>query len=323
MKYKYPKLSRLVKFTPQEDGVVEVNEYSLGNTFEFTPELVDFFKKLDGKTDPHTIETCLTHEEIDEIIEEYDRYNFWVKRRWISTDYGLFRGIWYPPDTQTVKKIARCWNLLLMILWFPCFVIGCYVATAFISRNGFSSSTVGWLLGLVLHWLLIEIGRGFVGLACGAYVFDMGLIIYGNWIPMPYAVMNVDKIDKRWRRIQCYAAGSETGFLMAGLLFILGALIPSVSNILLSAGATNIMLSAFRLFFLYGYDGNKIIFELIGKDKDDILLCASKLKDKDFRQALKKKGPAGFAYIAIMYIILLLDLLIIVVGGVSILLCFV
>lgn len=302
MKKRYPKIVRTLAYKRLDADRVEVEELTEGLKYEVVLSAARLMKRLDGKTDPHSIPTDLTPAQVDELIENLNECDLLEKSRlrWALPFYVLLPLI-YLKRIRLVRYIAIVSNWVLMLTWIPLLIAGvaCYgIWQHDIEYGGWVWGFVlGYITGLVLH----EFGHAFAGYAYKARVFEMGVGLMFFICPLFYVILTSNAVPKRMQRIQIYAAGIETNFWLCGLYLIFATvLFPSLGGVFWSAALLNLFLGLTNLLGVFGLDGGKILSELLG-DSNLLSYAQMIVTDRDARRQLARRGVTGYAVMGLCY----------------------
>ncbi len=325
MKYKYPKLWNTLTFKKLDEYSVEVTDYLCDETYVVKPEEAEFMRKLDGKTNPHHIETTLTQDEIDYLIEALDGYELLKWSNVYEVDGTVVRTLWEPNWTIPLRVLAFFWNNILLISWLPILILGiCMFQMNFMSAE-LDMIWIGNIVGIVAGMFFHEFGHAFAGASYGARVAEMGLLRMCYIIPGACVVMDTTPVKSRLKRVQISAAGVETNFLLAGVFLIVGSVFGRLGGLCLAAAIQNVFLGAINLTLIKGLDGMAIAGELLGieevVEKAKEIICSYKLKRK-----LKSYGMPGRITIAACYMVCIFQVampLLILLNVLEVVICFV
>ena len=268
---KYPMAATTLLYRRQADGRICVTEDVTKDSAFMTPRYARFLRSLDGKTDPYSIRTDLSREEIDAFLETMRGIGFIrqsrVFEKWIGT---IIYTLWVPKPTRRMKRVAWVWDRLLRLLWIPVLVAGIYLIPKAIDDMDLTPFwLVGWIAGMLLGIVLHELSHGLTALANGAHFFEAGVLIR-FFLPGAYAMIDEDSLKDRTARIRIDAAGVEMNFFLAGLGVLLAVAFRGCADFWFSLAVGNLLLALPNTLFFKGLDGYKILMLLIGK-KDETL----------------------------------------------------
>lgn len=319
MSFEYPRMGKCVKYIRKSEDVVEVTDYLTNQSFECNMEVTAFIRKLDGKRDPFSIPTTLSYEDICFILDELEKMNFFEQSR-IRKGFGeILIGLWYPRNTKDLKKFAKYWNTLLMIIWIPFTVVGGILGYTTLTGQGFEYNAVGLFLGIIITIIIHELSHAFAAVAFGARAFELGIGLTNFVMVCAYTMTDGELICDRMKRAQGLFAGVESGLFLAGAFAILGYLFTSANDFMMSAATASVMMSATNILFISGFDGNAVMSELLGVS----FARAAPIKilfSKKCRTSIAHTGEEGkavlivLALFAMTYIIIPLYLIFLIVG---------
>lgn len=308
MKYRYPRINNTLTYKKIDQDEIEVTDSFTEEAFIFKEDVARYARKLDGNTHPYKIPSDFTKDETDYIIR-YLRSNGLLRR---SDTRRLFFGtflktLWIPKLTKRLKAIAVLSNLYLMLLWLPVLIAGIFAVSQNLYSINFDYAWIGYIIGLVFGMLFHELGHAFAGIAYGARVYEMGVMVMHFVLPGAYVLLEQDDIKSRFKRIQVNAAGVESNFLLAGVFLLVAAALPSIGGIFLMAAVNNAIMAVLNLTFVKGLDGTAIISEVLGVP--NLIEKANNLVfNKKVRQKVLNRGVSGYATAAMCYTLCALQL---------------
>ncbi len=107
MAYKYPKISNCLIYKRNSADEIEITDYVTEEIYNLGVDEAKYIKKLDGKTHPYEIDTSLTTDEIDWLIEELDECGLLKESSWLYIPGGtVMKTIWEPKWTVLLRIIA-------------------------------------------------------------------------------------------------------------------------------------------------------------------------------------------------------------------------
>ncbi len=322
---KYPMLNNWLKIKRINKYEFEVHDYMRGEIFTMDSTVAQFIRKLNGKRNPYLIDSTLSPADVNNILNELDesellRNNMIVMSYWGS----IYLTIWIPGRRPFLQILAKLFNNFLMYFWLPVFIIGVFLFMRCEPFGIYDQFITGSVFGIIIGSLFHELGHAFAGIAYGARVFEMGVMIH-KFIPGAYVFMTEENVKSKMKRIQINAAGIEANIMTAGICLILACVLPLISATLSYAAVNNVFLALINITFVEGLDGTSIISELLGiedlTEKVKLVLC-----DRKIRKKLCTKGLTGHAIIVVSILIQLLQVtlpLLIILSVVEVILCFV
>jgi hypothetical protein len=264
MKYKYPKINNWLVFKKKGFNEYEVTDYLNDSSYTFGGGIARFAKRLDGKTDPFTISENLSHIEVKMMLRELERYNLLRNSRVLSASLsGLYYTLWTPNARNSRHSLSKVLNGLLQILFLPVFIYGCLTFfTVLPDLRGPATvafAIAGVLAGMTFH----EIAHAIASLSYGGSVFEVGAMLK---LPFPgaYVLMDYSSVKGCLKRTQISAAGIEANLLLAGISWLLAALLPQISNGFFYVAILNTEMALMNLLLVDGLDGAGIMSDLLG-----------------------------------------------------------
>lgn len=307
IKYEYPKFANWVSIHRiKETDRFLVKDHLLEGEYEFGDvEYVRFVKSLDGETDPYTINTSLSRDDVEHFLNflnenELVRYGRVVK---IGVGSALF-SILFPKRAAPIKRIiARILSFLLLVSFIPVFTTGCYFFPKIDIDFNPLQTVIGYVLGLATAMIVHEVfGHGLANVAYNIIGknYEIGIMVQHFVMFGAYVLLDEQQIKKRWHRIQTLAAGVEQNFLTAGLSLILSYYVPSISTILFNIGISNAIIGLINLLLVNGLDGYHIFCELLGCDHDIVGQAVTAFMNRSF---LPKGSTSNMKILSSFFII--------------------
>lgn len=279
---KYPKIIDTLLYKRLDESRYKVKNAETGEIFELGRAIVSFMNKLDGKTDPFMINTCLSDFEIEEILDFLWNNELITKKKlkkigFLSYGIALFR----VKATQKMRIASRLLNFLLMIFFIPVFITGLYAVKdidiySLIDQSDFSY-LIGLYVGIGLGIILHECAHAISGLGYNAHLFTCGFIV--GITPGAYVELDDEHIKSSLKKAQISAAGIEMNLLLCGLSMVCMCF-NSARSLLGAIALSNLLLASVNLLPIIGVDGSQIINKLIGNDL--ILYSDILITDKSF-----------------------------------------
>lgn len=281
---KYPKTIDTLLYKRIDKSTYHVKNGITGVVYEIGTDIVRFMNKLDGKTDPFMINTCLSDFEIEDALDFLWDNELITKKKlkkvgFLSYGIPLFK----VKTTQKMRIASRLLNFLLMIFFIPVFITGLYAVKdkdiySLIDQSDFSylnGLCVGSALGVILH----ECAHASAGLGYNAHLFTCGIMI--GITPGAYVELDDEHIKSSLKKAQISGAGIEMNLLLCGISMICMCLFNSALSLLGGIAFSNLLLASVNLLPIIGVDGSQIINKLIGGD-DLILYSDILITDKSF-----------------------------------------
>lgn len=278
---KYPKTIDTLLYKRIDKSTYHVKNGITDVVYEIGTDIVSFMNKLDGKTDPFMINTCLSASDIEDIMDFFWDNELITKKKlkkigFLSYGISLFR----VKTTQKMRIASRLLNFLLMISFVPIFIVGLYAVKDIynmVDQSDFSyliGLCVGSALGVILH----ECAHAIAGLGYNAHLFTCGFIV--GITPGAYVEIDDEHIKSSLKKAQISGAGIEMNLLLCGISMICMCLFNSALSLLGGIAFSNLLLASVNLLPIIGVDGLQIINKLIGEDL--ILYSDILITDKSF-----------------------------------------
>lgn len=303
MANRYPKISNCLSYQRYNENYAEVKDYLTDEIYYFGIEEAVYMKKLDGKTHPYDIETVLTENEIDSLIEALDSNDLLKETNGMNAGNGMFlKTVWEPKWTSSLKLTAFFCNKMLLFLWLPVLIIGSVLFQRNLLFMELDMIWLGIVIGLICGMIFHEFGHAFAGVSYGAKVFEMGVMTMCYIIPGAYVIMDKDSVRSKLQRVQIHAAGVEMNLLLAGIFLMLGSVFVNWGGVFLAAALQNLFLALMNLTFLKGLDGSAILSEFLGAE-DIFETARAVIFSRKKRRALRKSGLSGSTAIAACYVV--------------------
>lgn len=279
---KYPKTIDTLLYKRIDKNTYHVKNGITGVVYEIGTDIVRFMNKLDGKTDPFMINTCLSDFEIEEALDFLWENELITKKKlkkvgFLSYGIPLFK----VKTTQKMRIASRLLNFLLMIFFIPVFITGLYAVKDIynmVDQNSLSY-LIGLYVGIGLGILLHECAHASAGLGYNAHLFTCGIMI--GRTPGAFVELDDEHLKSSLKKAQIPAAGIEMNLLLCGLSMICMRLVNSALSLSGGIAFSNLLLASVNLLPIIGVDGSQIINKLIGGD-DLILYSDILITDKSF-----------------------------------------
>lgn len=277
---KYPKIIDTLLYKRIDKSTYHVKNGITDVVYEIGTDIVRFMNKLDGKTDPFMINTCLSASDIEDIMDFLWDNELITKKKLKKIgflSYGI--PVFKVKTTQKMRIASRLLNFLLMIFFVPVFITGLYAVKdiyKLIDQNDFYliGLCVGSALGVTLH----ECGHAIAGLGYNAHLFTCGIMI--GRTPGAFVELDDEHLKSSLKKAQISAAGIEMNLLLCGLSMICMRLVNSALSLSGGIASVNLLLAAVNLLPIIGVDGSQIVNNLIGNDL--ILYSDLLITDKSF-----------------------------------------
>ena len=282
----YPMAATTLLYKRKTDGTVCVSDHLTDFSFEMCAEQAQFLRRLDGKTDPYSVETTLTRQEIDAFLEALDEIGF-IRRSYIlAKSFGtILLTVWIPKRTKLLKIIARINDDVLRVLWLPVLIAGCWLFGTKFDGYHTGGEWWGWLFGLTVGLVLHELAHGFAAVHYGAHFFEAGIFV--RWLmPGAYVLVDEERIRNRLHRVHLMAAGVEMNFLLCGVGFLFAVFYRAFGQFWEFFSLTNLILGASNFLLAWELDGFKVMKMLLGAQEIPLVPKMVRAKGQDRIQSL-------------------------------------
>lgn len=278
---KYPKIIDTLLYKRIDKNTYHVKNGITDVVYEIGTDIVRFMNKLDGKTDPFMINTCLSDFEIEEALDFLWENELITKKKlkkigFLTYGIPLFK----VKTTKKMRIVSKILNFLLMVSFVPIFIVGLYAVKDIynmVDQSDFSyliGLCVGSALGVTLH----ECAHASAGLGYNAHLFSCGIMI--GRTPGAFVELDDEHLKSSLKKAQISAAGIEMNLLLCGLSMICMRLVNSALSLSGGIASVNLLLAAVNLLPIIGVDGSQIVNNLIGNDL--ILYSDLLITDKSF-----------------------------------------
>ncbi len=297
----YPAFVNWATIKKTDDGRYIIRDFNEDKEYRVSPRLARFARQLDGKRNPYEITSSLSEDQVTEYLKMLDEAELLrtgrVKDKHI---FGMNVTLWIPKVTDGLRIFSWFANAFIMISWLPALICGIYGMMNCWAYDEFALSAggiIGLLVGIAFH----ELGHMFAALGYGGRVFELGVML-SLIMPGAYTMIDLDSVKKRFRKLQMYAAGVESNFLLAGIAGVLAMYIESFESFFFSFACINIVMGVMNLTFSDGIDGFRMFEEILGT-KNLFTMASRVRKSRSRRRFLIRKGMSGVASVAVCYML--------------------
>lgn len=310
-KMKKLSLARWAVFKKDAFGGFMVINTSTNKPKFITREEIRFLRLMDGKTDPFEIDSILSADMREDLIERMYYHGILREKRFAEKSFfSCLLTLWEPENTVDLRVNAYIINKVLCFVWLPVLMLGalCFSRTVILEDFRYGAFIAGNILGILAGIFLHEMGHMFACLAYKGKVYEVGIMTMFYLLPGAYVIIATSNIKSRIQRIQINAAGIEMNFLLSGIGMFFCGISDTVTNFALGFIITNMFLALLNLVFVRGFDGMTIMNELLGVEDvagkaADIVSCRA---DRKF--LVRRHGINGRATIFLCFIIRLFQL---------------
>ncbi len=307
---KYPKMNEWFSFNRIDAIETEVVDKLSGEKSILPTDLVDFLVKLDGKTNPYTINKNFSRKDVNEYLDFFADCKMIKRKRFVKDGIGTFLvGLYMPKNiSEEMRVIGWLWNTFLKFSFIPILVIGAIVFIRNLALEGeglFAGVICGMLIGLPLH----EFSHACATISCkNGEFYEFGIGMY-SFLPMAYVIINERNIGNRLKRIQIYLAGCEANLLIGGIALMLAGIFHNCSMFFFSVALQNIFIAALNLTFNNGFDGMAALSEIVGCKKETFIRNYRRvIFIKNVRKRIINKGTTGKVFVFNCYVLFALKI---------------
>lgn len=314
----YPCLANWILLR-EENGKTIARDGVFGDEEVLDEKQKHYLLQLDGKHDPH--DPLQIEGFSEEECQEYFRYFFengYIRygRKLPLKSGGFMYSLVVPKKKNTKSVVPRVFNILLMLLSVPIFLLGLYrmIFLEYVVSDQYFM--LGALVGILIATIIHEMAHAIACVAYGGNFFEGGILWSGTLLPSGYVLTDTASIKEPLQNAQIDLAGIEMNFLLSGILYCLVSSITSVGDFLYPlSGAmvftafVNMVGALFNITFVEGIDGEHALSHLIlgnGKKtiaeraKNDLRFLRSR---KNRRKFYMLTGINGFGYMMIFIFI--------------------
>ena len=215
----------------------------------------------------------------------------------------------HPKNRVITRVLGKIFNKLLLISFFPVFVLGIYALCSGYSRAYVSEGNfwITYFISIFLSMTLHEIAHSCAAWDYGGKVNEMGLLL-SPILPGAYVELEYGHLKNRFHRTQIVAAGVEMNLFLAGFSLCLSVFPKMNYYFLFIFFVTNLLLALVNLTLVYGIDGMHIFSEMIGTD-NMIVNALFLILDRNQCRKLKKRGVNGRATVFVSKVVLGIQIL--------------
>lgn len=299
---RYPRLNSWLIFKRKNEYEYEVIDWLTENEYTMGVDAAHFARKLNGKRNPFQIDTKLSRHDVQEILNKLDELGLIRHNNILLKEFGtIFYTLWIPKRTRRLVSIAKVFTLLLNLLWLPVLILGVLSFLHSDRLGGEEFYLLGSIGGIIIGMFLHELGHLCSGLAYGAKVFEMGVMI-DSFIPGAYVLLDADNVLSKKHRVAINAAGVKANLILAGVCLLTARLFPMAGMPLLCAAINNVLLSLINILFVSGLDGTSIISEYLGIPQV-VSFTRGLIFNRKRRNRIVAKGINGYVTLAVGLII--------------------
>ncbi len=282
----YPKLNPWVKLnTDPQTGDAFLTDEMYGDRYPLGPHTAALLSRLDGRTDPFSVDCGMDREEIGSVLDNMEEDLLIRRGRWrrISVGTGFLPLYEFPEHVDPGP--ARIIATVLRIIWFPLLALGIWGALRGAPDPELDELFIGLFLGLVTGMMLHEAAHSVMAVAYGATPYEAGIMLSG-FRPCGYVTANSDEIRSMAGKVRFSLAGVGMNCILFGLFLLpslLGVRNSGFSETCAVAGLVNMLLGISNLAQMSGVDGCSAMGYLLGnedyvEDAASLILSPRRLK---------------------------------------------
>ena len=305
---KYPAVCNWVSYSKAENGTYIIYDEAFGDTYRMSPREFDFFRRLDGRTDPYKIPSELTQAQRCRMLAYLEQDLLIRKSQILSASLGKALITLFSTENCGLsnKRAATVADKLLSALWLPVlFTSVIYLIKHNEAITGPDCIISGAVFGLIVGMAVHELAHAVACLHHGGKVFEFGVGF--QILPCAYVLLNMDDIKSQQKRAHVNAAGVEANLLLTGVGFYLACVLPGVGGFLFFAAIHNAILALLNLIFVKDIDGMGIISEYIGCE-NLFQYAKETIADRERRKKLCHSGINGVVTLGVCYIALFMQI---------------
>ena len=304
----YPVISNWVTFSKAERGGYYVFDEAFDGKYHMSEETFAFFRKLDGETDPYTIQPSYDPNRIQALLEVLEEELLIRNSRILYKSLGnILITLWPVERSSMQKKVSVIADRLLSLLWLPIFTTGVlYMIYHSDDVRGSDNILLGIFFGLITALVLHEMGHAAACLHYGGKVYEFG-VGFDTFLPCAYVLLNMNDIKSRRKRAHVNAAGIEMNLLLTGVFLYLSCFLPHAGGLMFFAAIQNALIALLNLLFVKGIDGMGVISEFLGCS-DLFSYAKDVIFDRKKRRKLYRDGLNGVVTLSGCYIALVLQI---------------
>ena len=260
----YPRCHNWLRFRRDGVGWVQVTDHLHGSAFRMDRRAARILQRLDGRSDPAAIDPSFPPEDLQQLLGDLEDLQLLRRGPVLRRSFGtVYLTLWQIPADLRLRARARLWDRALQILWAPALLLGLTLYLLLDPVGGpYWLSFPGYALGLLPGLFLHELGHAIAGLAHGAEVFELGLMLQ-FFLPGAYTGMDTGGVRDGLARAQIDGAGLESQALLAGLFLLLACCFPALDTLFFNAALVNIVLGLVNAGAAAGMDGGGVLAGLL------------------------------------------------------------
>ena len=146
---RYPMTNNWLSYRRISRDEYSVHDNLDGSVYTMGYRVARFAKCLNGKRDPYGIDLTLSTREVKSMLLDLSEHDLLRTNRVLTSSFGTFLyTLWIPRWTKFLRLVACLMNCVLLLLWFPILLIGCYVFAKNLLLIDVDFSVGGHIVGL-------------------------------------------------------------------------------------------------------------------------------------------------------------------------------
>ncbi len=307
---KYPYISNWISFRQISDDFYQVENHVLDTICLVSTEEMEFARKLDGKTDPWSIDDSYGGTKTSGLLKRLSNLGVIRDGGFIHTESnGYLKTVIRTTNSHIKTVFSQLINMLLMVGFLPIMIIGACeykqissLSIQYGNLSGFEKfvfdhhTLITWIIFLFALSLGAAVHEFSHATACRSYggrVFEYGIAV--GIIPGFYTLMEDGAIKKRYQKIQVLLAGIESNIILAGFFLLIAGLFPNLRIFFALGANVNMLFALANTLAVGGSDGMKVIMLLIGMDEYDNGLIEAYIKKKVNKKQSGDVCPINYA----------------------------
>lgn len=294
---KYPMLCNWISFQKNDDHYV-LSDFVNDLYYTVDEQYISFLKKLDGRTNPYTIDKSLTHSEVDFLLEELDKNDLLRNSRILALSWEMvLLTIWIPKKNKNdYKKLMKFIDNMISVSWLPVLIIGFLVFRSQGDEMNLDlyHPIISYILALIFNVFFHELAHAVSGIANHGEVYEIGIGLKYVFLPLGYTIIKDDHCSTN-EKIKIMSAGIKINVFITGLFCILACKMYNFSGICFMIGICGLIIAFLNLLFLEGLDGLRLLLLYLGIDDKNFFQKAKHVVfKKEMRTRLFQMGLIGY-----------------------------
>ena len=295
----YPKLNPWAKLeVDEETGKTHFVDLLYDTRYVLSDRAAALLRRMDGKTDPYTVDCGMDHDEIEEFLHDMEDEVMIYSGRVRKMGFGTcFIPLYVFPE-KVDRAPARTADTVMALLWLPLLILGLWLCVRHARDPELPGLFLGMLAGLLTGMVLHELSHSVSAVACGGRPFEAG-IMFSFFRPCGYVSVNDDGIRSKLGQVRFCLAGVRMNVILFGLFLIASRACAGrdlAADLLFTAGLTNLILGILNMAMMRGVDGCTALGHLMGNE-DYVDDAAGVILSRKRRRKIRSQGLNGHAAI--------------------------